>query len=189
MVIDRIDLQFGANECCRSVSRPPVRDWSKLEQMTRFLAGYPRLVYEYKFQGEQQMPTAYSDASWAGNASDRRSTSGGVFMHGSHCVKSWSKTPSLVALSSAESELYAMVKASAEAMGFQSVIRDLGTTVVYSVASAALGCHTTPRSGKTQTRGWQFLTRAEPGRAEGCAIYESAGERQSCGHVLQGPQC
>ena len=97
--------------------------------MTRFLAGRPRLVYEYKFQGEQQMPTAYSDASWASNASDRRSTSGGVLMHGSHCIKSWSKTPSLVALSSAESELYATMKASAEAMGFQSVIRDLVTIV------------------------------------------------------------
>ena len=68
--------------------------------------------------------TAYSDANWASNASNRRSTGGGVLMHGSHYIKSWSKTQSLSALCSAESAQYALVKASAEAMGFQSVIRD-----------------------------------------------------------------
>ena len=35
-----------------------------------------------------------------------------------HARKGCSKTPSLIALSSAESELYALVMASAEAMGF-----------------------------------------------------------------------
>ena len=53
---------------------------------------------------------------------------------------SWSKTQSLVALSSAESVVYALV--SAEALGFQSVIRDLGptwSTVVCSDAIAAFG--------------------------------------------------
>ena len=60
----------------------------------------------------------------------------------SQYIKSWSKTQPLVALYSAESELHAVVTASAEVMGFQSVIRDVGeswSTVVYSGASAALG--------------------------------------------------
>ena len=60
----------------------------------------------------------------------------------SHYIKSLSKPQSLIALSSAESELYALVNASAEAMDFQSVIRDLGqswSTVVCSDASASLG--------------------------------------------------
>ena len=63
-------------------------------------------------------------------------------MRGSHCIKSWSKTQPLVALLSAKSRLCALVQASAEAMGSQSVIRDLGqswSTVVYSDASSALG--------------------------------------------------
>ena len=80
--------------------------------------------------------------NWASNAPTRRSTSGGVLMQISHYIKSLSKPQSLIALSSAESELYALVNASAEAMDFQSVMRDLGeswSTVVCSDASAALG--------------------------------------------------
>ena len=63
-------------------------------------------------------------------------------MQMSHCTKSWNKPQSLIALSSPESELYALVNASAEAMDFQSVIRDLKQswiTVFCSDASAALG--------------------------------------------------
>ena len=73
------------------------------------------------------------------------------------------RTHSLVALFSAESELYALVKASAKAMGFHSVIRERGqswSTVVCSDASEAFGCDTAPRPGETQTRGLQFLNRA-----------------------------
>ena len=60
----------------------------------------------------------------------------------SHYIKSLSKTQSLMALSSAESDLYALVNASAEAIDFQSVIRDLRQswiTVFCSDARAALG--------------------------------------------------
>ena len=60
------------------------------------------------------MLTDHSDANWARKASDRRS-SDGVLMHRSRYIKSWSTTHLLVALSSAESELSALVKASAEA--------------------------------------------------------------------------
>ena len=92
------------------------------------------MLYEYNSQEEQEILTAYSDAS---NASDRRSTP----VAGRHFTKSWSKTQSLIALSSAESELYALVRASAQAMEFQSVTRYLRQswrTVGYSDASPAL---------------------------------------------------
>ena len=64
----RSDSHFGGKECCRSMSRPTVRDWSKLKIIGRFLTGCPRLVYEHKFQDEQGMLTAKSDANWASNA-------------------------------------------------------------------------------------------------------------------------
>ena len=58
----------------------------------------------------------YSDADWASGEEIRKSTSGGIILNGSHYIKSWSKTQSLVALSSAESGLYALVKASADSL-------------------------------------------------------------------------
>ena len=63
-------------------------------------------------------------------------------MHGTHYIKSWSKTQALVALSSAESELYAIVKASSETLGVMSILQDMNKmmkSVLLSDASAALG--------------------------------------------------
>jgi hypothetical protein len=126
----------------QSKSKPTVKDWAKLKRIGRYLIGKPRLVYKYEFQEDVHVLTAYSDANWASNAGDRRSTSGGVILHGSHYIKSWSRTQSLVALSSAEAELYGIVKCSSEVLGFKSIIQDMDRqfgAILYSVASAALG--------------------------------------------------
>ena len=63
-------------------------------------------------------------------------------MHGDHYIKSWSRQQNLVRLSSAEAELYVLVKASSESLGWQSMARDFGHTRavrLYADASAALG--------------------------------------------------
>ena len=63
-------------------------------------------------------------------------------MHGKHFIKSWSRQQNLVSLSSAEAELYGLVKASSESLGCQSMARDLGhhrRVRIYADASAALG--------------------------------------------------
>jgi hypothetical protein len=63
-------------------------------------------------------------------------------MIGDHWIKSWSKSQSTIALSSAESELYACIKASSEGLGIMSMMLDYGLTMhgeIRSDASAALG--------------------------------------------------
>ena len=63
-------------------------------------------------------------------------------MLGAHVVKAWSKTQSLVALSSAESEFYATVKAATESMGVLAMLEDFrekATVRMHVDASAALG--------------------------------------------------
>ena len=44
-------------------------------------------------------------------------------MWGSHCIKAWTKTQQTVAMSSAESELFCIIRASCEALGLQSLIK------------------------------------------------------------------
>ena len=68
---------------------------------------------------------AYSDADWGGDKASRRSVSAWVR---SHCLKVWTKKKQVVALSSAESDLYAAVKTASEGLGVQSVAKDLQTT-------------------------------------------------------------
>ena len=58
---------------------------------------------------------------------------------GAHLLKHWSKTQAGVALSSAEADLYAIVKGSIEGIGVQSLMRELGhrVKIVVSTDSAA----------------------------------------------------
>ena len=63
-------------------------------------------------------------------------------MIGSHLIKTWSKTQSNVALSSAESEFYGTLKTAQESVGLISLARELGEELRARVlvdASAALG--------------------------------------------------
>ena len=80
----------------------------------RYIKGKPRLVIKYDWQKQQKVLTANSDSDWAGDKKNRKSTSGGVIRAGSHFLKSWSKGQSTIALSSAEAELYAIIKIASE---------------------------------------------------------------------------
>ena len=84
----------------------------------------------------------YTDADHAGDLRSRKSTSEGVIVLGRAVLKAWSRTQTLIALSSGESELAAVIKAAAEALGLQSVLSDFGVSVsleFHSDATAAIG--------------------------------------------------
>ena len=72
-------------------------------------------------------------------------------MIGGHFLKGWSRTPNHVTTSSAEAELIALVKCSAELMGMRSAMRDWGVEssgVVYADSSAALAIANHKGAGK-----------------------------------------
>ena len=47
-------------------------------------------------------------------------------MLGSHCIKTWSKTQAVIAKSSAEAELYGVVRAATEGLGMATLMGDFG---------------------------------------------------------------
>ena len=74
-------------------------------------------------------------------------------MWGSHLVKSWSSTQSVVALSSGEAEYYGMVKGASVALGLQSVLKDFNiecNIVLKSDASAAIAISNRRGLGKVR---------------------------------------
>ena len=71
----------------------------------RYLLGCPRIVKKYVWQEEPKQILVFTDSNWAGCKDTRKSTSGGCFMHDKHLLKTYSRTPSTIALSSAEAEL------------------------------------------------------------------------------------
>ena len=139
---DRVDIQYASKEASRWMSRPRKGDWEVLNRIGRYLLSHPRMTLVYGWRNLPTEITTYSDTDWAGCKDTRRSTSGGVVMHGKHRLRSWSRMQTLVALSSAEAELYGTVRASCEALGCKSMIKDYGRIVgcrLYADASAALG--------------------------------------------------
>ena len=106
------------------------------------MAGRPRLQSVFEWQQTQSEVKAYSDADCAGNNESRKFTSGGCLTIGSHLINGCSKTQTLIALSSGESEFYATLRIAAEILGLMPMAKDFGYTLhgrVWGDASAALG--------------------------------------------------
>ena len=99
------------------MSAPKTGDWLILKRVGRYLAGSPRVVQLFRWQTMPKQLETHVDSDWAGCRDTRRSTSGGVVRAGSHVLKAWSSTHAIVALSSGEAELFAMVKGAAQSLG------------------------------------------------------------------------
>eukprot|EP00973_Karenia_brevis_P016497 2259503-Karenia_brevis.AAC.1 len=80
------------------MANPKVISWRALKKVARYLVGVKRIVWKFKWQGDVRFSRVYSDSDWGGNVRDRKSTSGGVWMLGGHCIKTWSATQGAYAL-------------------------------------------------------------------------------------------
>ena len=121
LALDHPLIAFASKEACRSMSSPRQGEEVKLKRIMRFLRKRPTTTYLYEWQDHPEEVTGYTDSDWAGCKLTRRSTSGGVSLHGPHLLLHYSRTQAGVALSSAEAELNAALK-----MGFE---RELGDNV------------------------------------------------------------
>lgn len=150
---DRPDIAYVVKELARGMAEPTRGNWMQLKRLGRYLKGKPRVQQLFSWQTTPTVLKTYSDADRAGCKATRKSTTGGCMMLGQHCLKGWSRTQSLVALSSGESELYATLKVAAESLGMLSMMKDLGWTVkgeIWGDASAALGIIHRRGLGKTR---------------------------------------
>ena len=74
-------------------------------------------------------------------------------MLGQHCVKTWSSTQAIIALSSGEAEYYGVVKASSTGLGCKALMNDMGHNMklaVHTDAEAAKGIASRMGLGKTR---------------------------------------
>ena len=123
---DRADLSFASKEISRGMSSPAVADEVLLTRAVRYLRKYPSWSFQYRWQHTPINLVVFTDSDWGGCRKTRRSTSGGAVMHGGHLIMHWSRTQQLVALSSAEAELNASIKAAQEALGLRQMATEVG---------------------------------------------------------------
>ena len=124
--LDSPDLQFPVKRTSREMSNPRNGSWKRIKKIARYLLNRTAVVWKYDWQDEPSFAHTASDSDWGGTSEDRKSTSAGIWMIGSHCIKTWSASQGAVALSSAEAEFYAMVEAVTRAKGLMSLASELG---------------------------------------------------------------
>ncbi len=90
----------------------------------RYLKGTIHFGLMYSKNGTAEC-VGYSDADWAGDLDDRKSTSGYMFQIGGAAVSWRSKKQSCVALSTAEAEYMALGNAAQEAIWMRQLTSDL----------------------------------------------------------------
>ena len=114
---------------CREMTKPITGSLRRLRKMDCYVKGARRLVWDFKIQDEAKVIDVYTDSDWAGCRRNGKSTSGGAIMYGGHCLKTWSNTQALVAKSSREAELCAVVRGATEALGMATLAKDFGQSV------------------------------------------------------------
>ena len=135
MSMDRVDIQFAVKDLAKQMHSPTNWSWHRLKHLGRYLLGRPRAVLQFLPQKFHSHLLCEVDADYAGDRSSRKSTSGGLISYGSHLLKSWSSNQAVIALSSGESELYALVKGFSWSLGCQSMCLDFGVKLGLRVAT------------------------------------------------------
>jgi hypothetical protein len=95
--------------------------WKAGKHVLRYLKG----TYEYGLwyiQKNEVKMHGFTDADWAGNPTDKKSTSGGIFSIRSTTVSWYSRKQRSVALSSAEAEYMAVSQAACEAIWMRKIL-------------------------------------------------------------------
>ncbi len=110
-------------------------------------------MLEHKYMELPKKVVMWSDKDFAGCGRTRKSTSGGVVMVGSRCLKTYSQTQDTPALSSGESEFYGVVRAATMGVGIKSLFGDLGLEMEAQVNTDSSGARSiSSRSGAGRVR-------------------------------------
>ena len=137
---DRADLAYASKEISRHMARPEKGDERKLLRAVSYLRECPRWICTFRWQEPPGGLTVFTDSNWGGCVRSRRSTSGGVAFHGNHVLIHWSRTQQLVALSSAEAELNASIKAGQEGLSLKHLAVELGDDVWLCLKGDSSAC-------------------------------------------------
>ena len=114
-VSTRLDIAYAVGNLAKFSSKPSTKHWTALKRVLLYLKGTIKLgiLYSQKSSGEC---VGYSDADWAGDINDRKSTSGYIFQISGAAVTWRSKKQGCLALSTAEAEYVALSSAAQESV-------------------------------------------------------------------------
>jgi len=103
LTANRPDIAFSMGVCARYQANPKESHLTAVKHIIRYVND--TLLYGIWYSRETNLVVArYSDANWAGNADDRKSSLGGCFYMGNNLVAWMSRKQASISLSTAEAE-------------------------------------------------------------------------------------
>eukprot|EP00253_Pinus_taeda_P025191 PITA_25191 len=123
LVNSRPDICFAVNTLSQHMVEPHHIHWIGAKNLLRYLRG--TITYGLRYIARDVRLFGYTDADWAGNVEDRKSTSGCCFSLGSASISWMSRKQKSVALSTAEAEYIAASMASCEAVWLRKLFSEL----------------------------------------------------------------
>lgn len=131
-ITTRPDIAFAVNLLSRYCENPGIGHWGAIKRIFRYLKGTIDIKITYG-RGDVQHITGYSDADWAGDLDERKSTSGYIFTLYGGAI-SWNcKRQPTVALSSTEAEYMSAVSAIQEAIWLRSLYKEMFKDDLYGI--------------------------------------------------------
>ncbi|XP_038695478.1 secreted RxLR effector protein 161-like [Tripterygium wilfordii] len=126
MLCTRPDICFAVGLVSRYQSNLGLTHWEAVKRIFRYLRGTTDLILCYG--GGNLKLTGFSDADWASDRDERKSTSGYVFILSGGAISWCSKKQSCIALSTMEAEYVACSVAVQEAVWLRRFLRHLEAT-------------------------------------------------------------
>lgn len=106
------------------MQHPNDTHWSACKRVMWYLKGTTNVGLKI-WSSPHNSLFGYTDADWASNVDDRRSTGGYCIYYGDHLVQWSSKKKSIVALSSTKSKYRALANGAVELLWIQAVLNEL----------------------------------------------------------------
>lgn len=132
LTITRPEIAYSVGVISQFMQNPTTHHLGAAKRVLRYIKGSPAYGLMYK-KGSDFVLKGFTDADWAGDAVDGRSTSGYCFSLGSAAVSWCSKKQSTVALSSTEAEYMAATMAAQECVWLKCLMEDIFSKVDYVV--------------------------------------------------------
>ena len=126
--ITRPDIAFSVNKLSQFMHNPTTLHWQSVKRLLRYLK--QTIHFGIRIQpSSTTVLQGFTDADWAGDRDDRRSTGGYCIFLGSNLVFWSCKKQATVARSSTEAEYKALANAAAEIKWFTTLLSKLGVSL------------------------------------------------------------
>ncbi|KAG9458830.1 hypothetical protein H6P81_003338 [Aristolochia fimbriata] len=125
LTASRPDICYSVGLCARFQACPKESHVKSVKRIIRYVKSTVSLGIWFSTSTSSVL-AGYSDADWAGDVDDRKSTSGGCFYLGTNLVSWYSKKQNSISLSTAEAEYIAAGSCCAQLVWMKQMLSDYG---------------------------------------------------------------